>query len=301
MDRSDLVDLQAFAAVAEEGSFTRAAARLGRAQSGVSQAVSGLEERLGSALFRRSTRSVRLTESGQRLLDVVAPALLAIDAELSGIRQGRAEVAGHVRLTVMAHPARAIVLPALREFLDKYPAVTVDLDVSDRLTDIVAGGFDAGIRFGRHLEQDMVAVPLGPDISTVIVASLDYFARHGVPEDPADLSRHACLNYRTASHGDLYRWGLRRGTKSLDVDVSGPVITNDGATLIDAAREGIGLAMVIEPLVRDDLAAGRLIACLAPFCPTWAGYHIYYPSRRQKSAALTALVDHLRGFVQRGD
>lgn len=294
MDRRDVADLLVFQAVAEAGSFTRAAARMGRAQSGLSQTVSALEARLGVALLARSTRSVRPTEAGQRLLEQVAPALRQIESGLSETRQGRGQPSGTLRLTAMEYPARAILMPALAEFLAHYPGVKVDLHVSDRFTDIVAGGFDAGIRFGTHLEKDMVAVPVGPDVNAAIVAAPAYYARRGRPERLDDLASHDCLNYRTASHGDLFRWMFQQGARTVEIPVEGSMIFNDAPVMIEAALAGLGLAYTFEPHVAEHLASGRLEACLRTFCPVWSGYHLYYPSRSRKSAALSALVKLLR-------
>jgi DNA-binding transcriptional LysR family regulator len=295
MDPRDLADLLVLRAVAEAGSFTRAAARLGRAQSGLSQAVRALEARLGVALLARTTRSVRPTEAGRRLLDQVSPALRQIEDGLTEARQARDRPSGRLRLTLLEHPARVILVPILAEFMSRHPGVIVDLHVSDRLTDIVEGAFDAGIRFGSHLERDMVAVPIGPDMRAAVVAAPAYLARRGRPERLEDLPAHDCINYRLASHGDVYRWMFRHGERTVKVAVEGPLVVNDGPVLIEAAVAGLGLAYIFEPLVAEHLAAARLERCLEAFCPTWSGYHLYYPSRHQKSAALAALVDHLRG------
>ncbi|RFA26242.1 LysR family transcriptional regulator [Alkalilimnicola ehrlichii] len=294
MDRRDIADLLVFQAIVEAGSFTRAAARMGRAQSGLSQAVSALEARLGVPLLARSTRSVRPTEAGQRLLEQVAPALRQIESGLLDVRQERDRPSGTLRLTAMEYPARAILVPALTEFLASYPGVRVDIHVSDRFTDIVKGGFDAGIRFGTHLEKDMVAVPVGPDISAAIVAAPAYYARRGRPERLEDLEAHDCLNYRTASHGDLFRWMFRQGARTVEIPVKGSATFNDAPVMIEAALAGLGLAYAFEPHVAEHLASGRLETCLDQFCPVWSGYHLYYPSRHQKSAALSALVQLLR-------
>ncbi|MFC3058048.1 LysR family transcriptional regulator [Paenirhodobacter populi] len=294
MDRRDLADLLLFQTVAEEGSFTRAAARLGRAQSGLSQTLAELERRLGVPLLARTTRSLRPTEAGQRLLDRLSPAFRQIGEGIEELQQGRGRVSGTLRLTAGEYPARAILIPALAGFLDRYPDVSVDLDVSDRLIDIVQGGFDAGIRFATHLEQDMVAVPLGGDVRAVVVAAPAYFARRGRPERLEDLGRHDGINYRLASHGDIFRWLFRQGERTVQVPVGGRIALNDAPAMTEAALAGLGLAYTFEPFVADHLAAGRLETCLEDFCPLWSGYHLYYPSRHQKSAPLAALVDYLR-------
>lgn len=299
MDRRDISDLLVFQAVVEAGSFTRAASRMGRAQSGLSQAVGALEARLGVPLLARSTRSVRPTEAGQHLLQQVTPALRQIESGLSAIRQERDEPSGTVRLTAMEYPARAILVPALPDFLARYPGVKVDLHVSDRFTDIVKGGFDAGIRFGTHLEKDMVAVPVGPNMKAAIVAAPAYYARRGCPDRLDDLAAHDCLNYRTASHGDLFRWMFRQGERTIEIPVEGTADFNDAPVMIEAALAGLGLAYTFEPHVAEHLSSGRLERCLAEFCPVWSGYHVYYPSRSQKSAALSALLKFLRYRRQR--
>ncbi|WJS85599.1 LysR family transcriptional regulator [Paracoccus sp. TOH] len=299
MDRRDIADLLIFQAVVEAGSFTRAASRMGRAQSGLSQAVGALEARLGITLLARSTRSVRPTEVGQRLLQQVAPALRQIESGLSEIRQERGQPSGTLRLTAMEYPARAILVPALSRFLARHPGVKVDLHVSDRFTDVVKGGFDAGIRFGTHLEKDMVAVPVGPDMKAAIVAAPAYYARRGYPNRLDDLAAHDCLNYRTASHGDLFRWMFHQRERTIEIPVQGPADFNDAPVMIEAALAGLGLAYTFESHVAEHLSSGRLEPCLAEFCPIWSGYHLYYPSRSQKSAALSALVELLRYRRQR--
>lgn len=298
MDRRDVADLLVFQAIVEAGSFTRAAARMGRAQSGLSHAIGALEVRLGVPLLARSTRSVRPTEAGQRLLERVAPALLQIESGLSEVRQERNQPSGTLRLTAMEYPARAILVPVLPDLLERYPGVKVDLHVSDRFTDIVKGGFDAGIRFGAHLEKDMIAVPVSPDIRAAIVAAPSYYARRGRPERLEDLAAHDCLNYRTASNGDLFRWMFREDARNIEIPVEGPAAFNDAPVMIEAAKAGLGLAYTFEPHISEHLSSGRLEACLEQFCPIWSGYHLYYPSRRQKSAALSALMKLLRGRRQ---
>lgn len=294
LDRRDLADLLVFQAVADAGSFSRAAASLGRAQSGISQAISDLEGRLGVPLLARSTRSLRLTEAGQRLLERVAPALRQVAEGLDQASQGHDQPSGLLRITAMEHPARTVLIPALPSFLEKFPAVTVDVDVSDRFVDIVERGFDAGIRFGSHLQKDMVALPIGPDIRAVIVGSPAYFANHGKPQRLEDLAAHDCINYRTASHGDVFRWQFRQGKRTTELTVGGRMLVNHGPALVAATLAGLGLAYSFEPQVEEHLASGALETCLEAFCPTWSGYHLYYPGRLQKSAALAALVDHLR-------
>lgn len=294
MKRQDIADLLVFQAVVEAGSFTRAAARMGRAQSGLSQAVSSLEARLGIPLLARSTRSVRPTEAGLRLLEQVTPALRQIENGLSDVQHDSGQLSGTLRLTAMEYPCRAILMPVLTELLAQHPRVRVDIHVSDKFTDIVKGGFDAGIRFGSHVEKDMVAIPVSPDVKATIVAAPAYYARRGSPIRLSDLQTHNCLNYRTASHGDLYRWMFQQDAKTIEIPVEGPASFNSASVMIEAALAGLGLAYTFEPHVSEHLASGRLATCLDHFCPIWSGYHLYYPSIRQKSAALSVLVDLLR-------
>ncbi|WP_018690405.1 LysR family transcriptional regulator [Ahrensia kielensis] len=294
MDRRDLPDLQLFQAVAEAGSFTQAARKLGRTQSGISQAIRALEERIGTPLLARTTRTVRPTEAGQKLLESLAPALRLIENGLTELKEARNGVVGVLRLTAIEYPARAIITPLLNEFAKHYPNVTVDLHVSDRLTDIVGNGFDAGIRMAAHLEQDMTAIPLGPDISAVVIGSTDYFSRRGKPNRLEDLAEHSCLRYRLPSHGELFRWPFKQGKRRVEVSVSGPLITNNEHVMIEAALAGQGLAYMFEPFVSQHLSTGRLDTCLEEFCPLWSGYHLYYPSRHQKSAALRAMIDFIQ-------
>jgi DNA-binding transcriptional LysR family regulator len=294
MDRRDILDLLVLQAVAEKGSFTRAAAALGRAQSGVSQSIRDLETRLGTALLNRSTRSISLTAAGERLLERAAPALRELTESLRDAATPPDAIAGTIRLTMSQDPAERIVAPVLHGFLEQHPSVRVEIDVSDRFEDIVDRRFDAGIRFGWHLEDDMVTVPLGPDISAAVVAAPNYIARHGMPQTIADLGAHECITYRTASHGDPFRWRLLRDGRLADIAVEGRITVNTGPTMIAAAVAGLGLGYTFEPFVATELASGTLVKCLDQACPTWPGYRLFYPGRHQKSAALSAFVDYLR-------
>lgn len=294
MDRRDLADLLVFEAVAEAGSFTRAAARLGRAQSGLSHTVAELEARLGVALLARTTRSVRLTEDGQRLLDQVSPALRQISNGLDQVKSGRDEVTGKIRLSMTEDAAVRILLPVLPEFLKAHPAVKVDIQVDDRFSDIVAEGFDAGIRYGSYLEMDMIALPLGQDLQAVVVGSPEYFAKHGRPRNLKDLSKHECINIRTQSHDDVFLWRFQSGDRTIDQPVPGRVVVNGTQTIICSTLLGLGLAYTFAPLVSKYVDSGHLECCLEEFCPFWPGYHLYYPSRRQKSTAFEALISYLR-------
>ena len=294
MKREDLGDLAAFLAVAEEQSFTRGAARLGLSQATLSQTISNLEQRLGVRLLARTTRSVRTTEAGQRLLETLRPAFADIDAEMRSLAELSDTPSGPIRLTTIRYPARALMLPALTRFHKAFPGVKVEISIEDAFTDIVAGGFDAGIRFGQQVEKDMVAVPIGPDARAAVVASPDYFTRYPKPVSPHDLARHDCINFRMASASNIFRWRFWDNGRPLDVKVDGTLTVNDGDILEDAALAGQGLAYIFEDQVTDHLRSGRLLRCLEEWCPPSPGYHLYYPTRRQKPAALTALIDMLR-------
>lgn len=294
MKREDLSDLAVFLAVAEERSFTRGAIRLGLSQATLSQTVSNLERRLGIRLLARTTRSVRTTEAGERLLETLRPALADLDAQIQTLAAMSDTPTGTLRLTTIGYPARALVLPALSGFHKAYPGVKLEISVDDAFTDIVAGGFDAGIRFGHRVEKDMIAVPIGPDIRVAVVATPNYFERCSKPENPRDLSRHDCINFRLASAGNIFRWQFWDKGRLLDVKVDGSLTVNDGDTLEAAALCGLGLAYLFEDQVTPHLESGALVRCLEKWCPPAPGYHLYYPTRRQKTPALAALVETLR-------
>ncbi|WP_062018121.1 LysR family transcriptional regulator [Aureimonas sp. AU4] len=295
MRRGDLDDLHLFAAVARERSFTRAAARLGLSPSALSHAMRGLEERLGVRLLQRTTRSVAPTAAGERLLARLAPALHEIDAGLAALAEARTEPSGTVRVTTFGYIAQTVLEPRLPRFLLDHPAVEVEIHVAQELTDIVAAGFDAGIRFGDTVERDMVAVRVGPDLRTVVVGTPDYFERFAPPETPADLARHRCLCHRLASAGGLLPWEFERDGREVQVRVTGPLIADDdGGLALAAVRAGAGLGYMMEESVAADIASGRLVQVLADWCPPFSGCHLYHPSRRQTPPALRALIDVLR-------
>ncbi|AWF82697.1 LysR family transcriptional regulator [Microbulbifer sp. A4B17] len=294
MDRRDFYELLIFKEVAEAGSFTRAAARLGRAQSGISQSVAALEARLGVSLVVRSTRSARLTEAGQTLLKQISPALQQISDSLESTKAGSETPRGLLRITSMEYPARTILMPHLAAFMEKFPHIKVDIDVNDRFTDIIKEGFDAGIRFGTHLEKDMVAIPLSTPLRVAIVGSPKYFSRYGTPKELEQLVDHNCVNIRTASHGDNFRWIFKKNSQSIELVVKGRLFVNDAPVLVQAALEGLGLIYTFEQHVAEHLASGTLKTCLEEYCPDFLDYQLYYPSRQQKSSALAAFIRHLR-------
>lgn len=294
MRREELVDLNAFLTVAEERSFTRAAAKLGTSQSALSYTIRRLETRLGVRLLTRTTRRVAPTEAGERLLKTLGPALDDIATEISSLGELRDRPSGTIRITTSEHAANNVLWPVLQKLLPDYPDVHVELDVDPGLTDIVAGRFDAGVRLGESIAKDMVAVRIGPELRMAVVASPAYFARHGKPLVPQDLANHRCINLRLSTAGGLYAWELEKDGRELRVRVDGQLAFNNVPLIIRAALAGFGLACTLEDHVGAHVADGRLVRVLEDWCPPFAGYHLYYPSRRQPSAAFALLVDALR-------
>lgn len=294
MRREELVDLNAFLTVAEEKSFTRAAARLGTSQSALSHTIRRLEARLGVRLLTRTTRSVAATEAGDRLLATLGPALERIGAELASLGDLRDSPSGTIRITTSEHAANTILWPALERLLPDYPDIHVELSIDSSLTDIVAERFDAGIRLGEALAKDMIATRIGPELRMAMVGSPEYFARRPMPRTPQDLAEHQCINLRFLTGGGLYAWELEKDGRELRVRVDGQLAFNNVAMIVRAAMAGFGLAFVMDDMVADQLADGRLVRVLEDWCPPFAGYHLYYPSRRQPSAAFALLVEALR-------
>ncbi len=294
MPRAELSELNALLAVADASSFTLAAARLGTSQSALSHTVRRLEERLGVRLLTRTTRSVAPTEAGQRLMDSLRPALEEIDARLDALTAARERPAGKIRITISETAADTILWPALARFLPHYPDIQVELVIDQALTDIVAGRFDAGVRLGEHLEKDMIAVPIGPPLRMAVVGAPAYFARRAPPATPHDLSDHDCINLRLATAGGLYAWEFEKDGRALNVRVAGALTFSRAPLTVRAAADGFGLACVPEDHVISLLAEGRLIRVLEDWCPPFAGYHLYYPSRRHQPAAFALLVEALR-------
>jgi DNA-binding transcriptional LysR family regulator len=294
MKRDDLYDLAAFAVVAEHGSFTRAAAELGMSQSGLSHAMRALEERLGVRLLSRTTRSVSTTEAGETLLRSLRPALDEIASSVGAVGELRGKVAGTIRLTATKHAVSSVLMPILPGFLSTHPDITVDVIIDDNLNDIVADRIDAGIRFGDIVEKDMIAVRIGPDIQMAVVGAPSYFAEHPVPLTPRELSGHRCINYRMVKSGGLYAWDFEEDGRPFQVRVEGPLIFNNADLIREAVLAGQGLAYVYEDEAAADIAAGRLMKILAAWSPSFPGYYLYHPSRRQSPPALSALIAALR-------
>ena len=294
MRREELVDLNAFATVAEERSFTRAAAKLGTSQSALSHTVNRLEARVGVRLLTRTTRNVAPTAAGERMLRALNPALGAIADAVASAREMREKPAGTIRITTPEHAAHAVLWPALEKLLPNYPDIHIELVIEQSFTDIVAERFDAGVRLGESIAKDMVAVRLGPDLRMAVVGSPAYFGTHPTPRTPQDLAQHRCINLRLPTAGGLYAWELQKGPRELHVRVDGQLVFNDVPLMLRAAAAGFGLACVPDDHTAAMIAEGRLIRVLDDWCPPFSGYHLYYPSRRQPSAAFSLLVDALR-------
>lgn len=294
MRKGDFSDLAAFIAVAEAGSFTRAAAKLGLSQAALSYAVRSVEERLGVRLIARTTRSLSLTDAGEKLLRSLRPAFDHIDNEIAALAAVRDKPAGTIRITSFRHAARTVLWPALVKLMPDYPDISFEVDINEGLTDIVAGRFDAGIRVGEQVEKDMIAVRVSPDIRMAVVGSPSYFAGRKRPETPRDLSEHACVSYRQTASGGLYAWEFEREGAELSVRVNGPLVINDSEMLENAALDGLGLVFTFESQVSRHIAEGRLVRVLEDWCPPFSGYHLYYPSRRQHSPAFALLLEALR-------
>jgi DNA-binding transcriptional LysR family regulator len=294
MRREELVDLYAFLTVAEEQSFTRAAVKLSTSQSALSHTIRRLETNLGIRLLTRTTRRVAPTEAGERLLKTLGPALDDIAVELSSVREMRDRPAGTIRITASEHAANTLLWPALEKFLPEYPDIHVELNLNSGLTDIVEERFDAGVRLGESIAKDMVAVRIGPDLRMVVVGSPAYLARRPKPRKPQDLAEHACINLRLPTSGGLYSWELQKGRREMKIRVDGSLIFNSVPMIVRAAAAGFGLAFVMEDQVAGHVADGSLVTVLDDWCTPFAGYYLYYPSRRQPMAAFSLLVAALR-------
>lgn len=293
MVRDELSVMSAFLAVADERSFTKAAKRLRVTQSALSHAIRGLEEQVGVRLLARTTRSVAPTEAGEHLLAELRPALTSIRGALDRIGGLRDTPRGRLRLLIPRLAAMSVLGPKLAEFARNYPDVVLDVSTDETRLDLVASGFDAGVQYGEFIQQDMVAVRVSPDHRPAIVGAPSYFANHPKPNSPHDLLEHRCVNYRHGS-GEIYRWELDKGDQSVAVAVNGPLITNDIGLLTRAAIDGVGLTFMSEQQAAPHIASGALVRVLEDWCPPFPGFFLYYPSRRQQPAALTALIDTLR-------
>jgi DNA-binding transcriptional LysR family regulator len=286
-------DLAAFAAVVRERSFTRAAAKMGVSQSALSQTVRALERRLDLKLLNRTTRSVAPTEAGERLYRTVGPRLADIEAELSVLAELRGKPAGTVRITATEHAARTLVWPRLQRWLPAYPDIKVEVSSDNRFTDIVAEGFDIGVRLGGDVARDMIAVRMAPDMRMAVVGSPGYFARRPPPRRPQDLTEHDCIGLRLPTHGALLSWEFRRRGRTVNAHVTGRLVFSSSELIVAAARAGLGLAWIPDDVAAEHFAAGQLRSVLDDWAATYTGYHVYYASRRA-SPAVSLVVEALR-------
>ncbi|KII36531.1 LysR family transcriptional regulator [Pseudomonas fluorescens] len=293
MKTPSAADLSVFLCTAQQLNFTKAAIELGLTPSALSHSVKALENRLGVRLFNRTTRSVALTEAGERLYARLKPAFRDIDDALEDLNHFRDKPSGNLRITSGRQACELVLLPIASEFLQLYPDIRLEVVESDALLDIVANGFDAGVRFGDRLEADMVSLPIGPTMRSVVVGSPAFFERHAAPQKPEDLHALPCIRHRYPS-GSMYRWELERGGIAQEIEVNGPLTLGDVSLMVGPALQGLGLAYVFEDMVSEHLASGRLVQVLADWCPYYPGLHLYYPSRRHVPAALKAFIDFVR-------
>lgn len=294
MLKENFNDLWYLIVVARERSFTRAAAKLGVSQSALSHAILGLEERLGVRLLTRTTRSVAPTDAGETLIASIGPRFDQIETDLVALTDRRDRVAGTLRITAGEHALSSTLWPLLKPFLKAWPDVNVELTTDNTLTDIVNDRFDAGVRLGDQIARDMVAVRIGPDWRMVVVGAPDYFAVQGKPETPTDLHQHRCINMRLPTHGGIYPWEFSRDDQQIRIRVEGQLIFNNLNARVEAAIAGLGLAYVPEDCVSEAVATGTLVKVLDAWCEPFSGYHLYYPSRKQHTAAFARLLDAVR-------
>ena len=294
MQLGHLDDLAALVAVGRERSFTKAAAKLGVSQSALSQTIRQLEARLGVRLLTRTTRSVSPTEAGERLMRTAGPRFEEIEAELAALSELREKPAGTIRITAMEYATDAILMPKLTKLLREYPDIKIEIIIDYGLTDIVTERYDAGVRSGEQVAKDMIAVRIGPDMRMAVVGAPSYFKTRPEPKKPQDLIAHNCINLRLPTHGNVYAWEFERGSRELRVRVDGQLTFNVTGQLLNAALLGHGLAYVPEGMVQTHIDKGRLKRVLADWCQSYSGYHLFYPSRRQSSAAFSLVVDALR-------
>lgn len=294
MTGENLRDLNALVTVVEEGSFTRAAARLGVSQSALSQTIRGLEERIGLRLLNRSTRSVSPTEAGERLLARVQPAMQEINDGLAQLTELRERPAGTIRITADEFAVHHALWPSVERFLPNYPDIVIEITTDYGRSDIVGDRYDAGVRRGRLVARDMIAVPISADTLMAVIGSPAYLAGHARPKSPQHLVGHACINLRLPNHGEIFAWTFRKGGKEQRIKVEGQLVFSTLPAVLTAALAGFGLAYVPVAMVRPHLEAGRLVEVLAPWRQTFERYHLYYSSRRLASPAFSLLVDALR-------
>lgn len=294
MRGSEYADLRAFVAVVERGSFARAAEHLRMSPSTLSQTIKSLEERLGVRLLNRTTRSVSLTDAGRRLHARLVPAIADLETAIEDVTSLRDTPAGTLRVCFTRLAASLFLEPVLRRFHEAYPGIVLDITLDDSLTDIVAGGFDLGVRMGERLEKDMVAVKLGGAMEQVVVASPEYIREHGAPAAPAELHGHRCINWRPPGSAKLYDWVFQKKGARFTVVVDGPLIVSDRMLALAAAVQGIGITVAAEPRARSLIDSGKLVSLLEPWRVSYAGWHLFYPRQRHTPATVRAFVDFVR-------
>jgi DNA-binding transcriptional LysR family regulator len=290
--QNDLNDLATFATVAEERSFTRAAARLGMSQSAISHSMRGLEKRLGLQLLARTTRSVSPTAAGTTLLRNLNPALQRIELSLAEVRKQKESPAGRIRLIIPRTATYMVLLPKLAQFARAYPEIVLEVTSSNDPVDLVAQQYDAGVQIGEFIQRDMIAVRVSKDMRLAVVGSPEYFKSHKLPRTPRDLKDHACIGFRFSTA--IYRWEFEKGRKALTVNPQGPATFDDPDLVIQAVLNGVGIGTAMEEPLAQMIADGRLIQVLKDWCPMFPGYFLYYPSRRNQPAALAALINTLK-------
>lgn len=294
MLRDNLNDLVGFIAVAREGSFTKAAAKLGISQSALSHAISGLEKKLGIRLLARSTRSVSTTEAGERLLSKIGPRLDEIGEELSVIGELSGSPSGTIRINGIDHAVKAFIWPKLASTLKQYPDLNVEITADNKLIDIVAERYDMGVRLGESVPKDMIAIRISPELQMAVVASPEYFAKTSIPNAPDDLKMHNCINYRLPTFGGIYSWEFKKDQDEISIRLQGQVTFNSSYLAIEAALAHLGVAYIPYEMAEEYINKGLLIRVMEDWCPFFAGYHIYYPNRHQPSSAFTTIVEALR-------
>jgi len=294
MVRSNLSDITSFLCVAREGSFTKAAAKLGVSQSALSQTVRNLEARLGLRLLTRTTRNISPTDAGERLIQSVGPRLDEIETELNALTALRDTPAGIVRIAAGEHAAELLLWPVIERLLPDYPDITIEIVIDNGLTDIVEQRLDAGVRLGEQVAKDMVAVRIGPEVRMAVVGTPGYFVMHPKPKTPQDLTAHNCVNIRLPTAGGIYAWEFKKGGRELNVRVEGQLVFNTATMAVKAALAGVGLAFVPEQRVLMEIERGDLLRVLSDWCPSFSGFHLYYPSRRQPTPAFAVVADALR-------
>jgi DNA-binding transcriptional LysR family regulator len=290
--RNDLGELSAFAIVAEERSFTRAAVRLGVSQSALSHSIRGLEKRLGLQLLARTTRSVSPTAAGTALFSDLAPALERIERAVAETRKQRESPAGRIRLIIPRTATQMVIVPKLARFARTYPEIVLEVTSSNDPVDLVAGEYDAGVQLGEFIQRDMIAVRVTQEMRLAVVGSPQYFKSRSLPRKPQDLKDHSCIGFRFSNR--LYRWEFEKGRKAITVSPEGPASFDDPELVVQAVLKGVGIGTAMEETLRGMISEGRLIQVLRDWCPTFQGYFLYYPSRRNQPAALSALIDTLR-------